>query len=159
MPPVTESPEIPGGAGTPPRPLQGAPSQPTAPPLPPKSDSIQIDVFGRDNPVSVGDPIRYTLSVVNDSDEIDSQVLIQFQLPNGVEVVRVNPRTNPELGQFQNNAGVITLAPIRTMNPGERVDYELVLRSNQPQTFNLEIQARSLRRSAGVVDRVQTDVR
>jgi uncharacterized repeat protein (TIGR01451 family) len=116
-------------------------------------------VFGRDNPVSVGDPIRYTLSVVNDSDEIDSQVLIQFQLPNGVEVVRVNPRTNPELGQFQNNAGVITLAPIRTMNPGERVDYELVLRSNQPQTFNLEIQARSLRRSAGVADRVQTDVR
>jgi hypothetical protein len=159
LPPVTPSPGIPGGAAPQPLPLQGVPSQPTAPPLPARTDSIQLDLFGRDNPVAVGNPIRYALSITNDSDEGDSQVSIQFQLPDGVEVVRVNPRTNPELGQFQNNAGVITLAPIRTMNPGERVDYELVLRSNQPQSFNLDVQARSLRRPAGVSAQVQTDVR
>ncbi len=130
-----------------------------APPLPARSDSIQLSLFGRDNPVAVNDPIRYSLRVMNDSNVRDGQVLIQFLLPPGVKLDRVNPVTNPELSEFRNNAGMISLALIRSMNPGEAVDYEIVLSSNQPQTFALTVQARSERIPEGVTATVQTDVR
>lgn len=161
LPPLSPSPNIPGGPGTPPpAPLRGTPTAPTAPPLPARSDRLQVRLFGRDNPVAVNQEIRYSLNIVNDSDQRDGQVLIQFRLPQGVDVLRIVPVTNPALGgEFQNNAGVISLAPIRSMNPGESVDYVIVLRSNQPQTFDVDLLIRSLRMTEGVSARVQTDVR
>ena len=56
------------------------------------------------------------------------------------------------------NAGVVSLAYIRSMNPGESVKYELVLSSNQPQTFDLNLQVRSLRMPNGFTKTVKTDV-
>jgi hypothetical protein len=44
------------------------------------------------------------------------------------------------------------------MEPGERVDYQLVLSSNQPQTFDLAIQIRSLRMVDGIVETATTTV-
>jgi uncharacterized repeat protein (TIGR01451 family) len=158
LPPAGPTPEVPGGAA--PRPLQGAPENLT--PLPPSapqlSSRLQARLFGRDNPVRVNDPIRYSLRIVNDSNERDGQVGIQFQLPAGVRLERVVPITNPELSEYQINAGIVSLAYIRSMEPGESVEYELVLTSNQPQTFDLNIQIRSLRMRDGFVETVRTEV-
>ncbi len=159
LPPAQSAPQIPGGVGPPVAPLQGAPAPLGPPPLPARSGRIQIRLFGHNNPVAVNDLIHYSLNVTNDSDERDGQILIQFPLPAGVTIVRVNQLTNPELGQFQNNAGVISLALIRSMNPGESVDYKIVLQSNQPQTFDLNIQLRSRAMSDAISATVQTEVR
>ncbi len=158
LPPVQPSPTVPGGSA--PQPLQGSPPAvpPSLPPGPTVSGQLQVSLFGRDNPVRVNDPIRYALRIVNDSTEMDGQVGIQFRLPNGVRLERVNPLTNPELSERRIDAGIVSLAYVRTMNPGEAVDYELVLSSNQPQTFDMEVQVRSLRMPNGVIKKVTTTV-
>ena len=164
LPPAQPPPVIPSGPAAP---LQGAPIAPpaaTAPPVEPipsapaRSERLLVSLLGRDNPARVGQPIRYSLSIVNDSSQRDGQVGIQFRLPDGVQLVRVSPFANPELSEYRIDAGVVSLAYIRSMEPGERVDYQLVLSSNQPQTFDLAIQVRSLRMVDGIVETATTSV-
>ena len=159
LPPVQPPPIIPGG----PAPIPGPDSGPIQPapagpgqPLP--AERLQVSLTSSDNQVGVNDPIRYTLVVFNDSSVADQQVRIQFRLPDGVSVSRITQRRSPELGQFRNQAGVISLADIRTMRPGESIDYELVMVSNQPQTFELAVEAVSQRTPNGVVATSQTTV-
>ena len=84
---------------------------------------------------------------------------IRFKLPDGVAVSRVRQRLSPELGQFRDQAGVIYLADIRTMRPGETVVYDLVLVSNQPkETLNLVVEAVSQRTPDPVVATSQVTV-
>lgn len=157
LPPQQPTPQIPGGRA----PLQGPPPQalPPAPTGPQRSGRLQTQLNLRDNPVRVNDPIRYSLIIANDSNVTDEQVEVQFDLPRGVDVDRITPTTNPELGGlFQRNAGVISLPYIRTMDPGETVEYELVLRSNQPQTFDLNVRVRSQQLPGGVLATATTTV-
>ena len=158
LPPALPPPSIPGGPGTPPSSsdLPDAPIVPL-PTGPLRSDRVQIEIFGRDNPVRVGQPIRYTLRVTNDSDQPDGEVSVRFNLPPGVAVDRVVQRRSPVGGQFDVKAGAVYLADIRSMRPGEVVEYDLVMRSNQPQTFNINVESVS-RRGPGGIDSVQTEV-
>ncbi|MFG0262147.1 MAG: hypothetical protein ACF788_07140 [Novipirellula sp. JB048] len=157
LPPATPPPSIPGGPGqSPPPPDAG----PVAPPLPSgaaKSDRIQVEVFGRDNPVRVGEPIRYTLRVTNDSDQNDGEVSVRFNLPPGVTVERITQRLSPTGGDFEVSAGAVYLADIRSMRANETVEYDIVMSSNQPQTFELNVESVS-RRGPGGSDSVQTEV-
>ena len=157
LPPAGPSPTIPGGQA----PLTGPPPSTPAPvPTgPQRSGLLQMNLLERKDPVRVNEPIRYSLRVVNDSDERDGQVAIQFDLPDGVFVERVNQRTHPELGQFVvGDDNVVRLAEIGTMNPGEVIDYELTLSSNQPQTFLLDILIRSARMREGIRQSIETTV-
>lgn len=156
LPPAGPTPEVPGGAA--PRPLQGAPPAVAPSSGPQRSNRLQAYLLGLDNPVRVNAPIRYSLRIVNDSGERDGQVGIQFQLPDGVRLERVVPTTNPELSEYRVNAGIVSLAYIRSMEPGESVEYTLVLTSNLPQTFNLNVQIRSLRMPDGFVESATTEV-
>lgn len=164
LPNVLPAPNIPGGSA-PQQPLQGAPPMGAPPagtpptnPAPAVSGQLQAKLFGWTNPVRVNDPIRYSLRITNDSLQIDRQIGIQFLLPSGTQLVSVNPRTNPELSERRIDAGVVTLANIPTMQPGESIDYDIVLRSNQPQTFDLEVQVRSVRAQNGIREKVSTTV-
>ncbi|WP_345327777.1 hypothetical protein [Novipirellula rosea] len=157
LPPATTPPTIPGGPGQlPPTPDTG-PVAPALPSGPAKSDRVQVEIFGRDNPVRVGQPIRYTLRVTNDSDQVDGEVSVRFNLPPGVAVERVTQRRSPTGGEFDVKAGAIYLADIRSMRPNETVEYDIVMSSNQPQTFELNVESVS-RRGPGGVDSVQTEV-
>ncbi len=157
LPPVQPAPSIPGGPAPIPAPDEGLQPAP-GPAQPLRSEQLQVSLNIIDNPVRVNEPIRYTLVVVNDASVADGQVRIQFRLPDGVSINRVTQRRSPELREFRNLAGVIRLADIRTMRPGERIDYELVMISNQPQTFDLSVEVFSQRTPDGVVATSQTIV-
>ncbi|MFK8115309.1 MAG: hypothetical protein AB8B91_24125 [Rubripirellula sp.] len=162
LPPLQPTPQIPVG----PAPLQGDPSN--AAPLGPLGPSGQTGPLLADrlvtrltpyaNPVRVNELISYSLRIVNDSNEADGQVEIQFELPPGVKLERVNQRKNPELSRRDINAGMVTLQTIPRMNPGETIDYEIVMSSNQPQTFDLNVAVRSLRMPQGDRQSVTTTV-
>ena len=98
------------------------------------------------------------LRITNNANQRDGQIDIQFPLPPGVRVNRISRRTNPELSQFQNNAGVISLAPVPSMNPGESIDYEIELSSNQPQDLRLNVQIRSLLLQTPIQVQAKVDV-
>lgn len=158
LPPAGAPPEIPGGPA--PEPLRGTPRnlEPSQPTGPIRSGRLQTSLFGRDNPVRVNDPIRYSLRVTNDSNIRDGQIGVQFALPPGVKLERLVPLTNPELSEYRVDAGVVSLPYIPNLDPGESADFELVLSSNQPQTFDLNVQVRSLNMPAGYAESVSTTV-
>ncbi len=158
LPPATPPPSIPGGSA----PGTTAPPQTTTPPqaTPPQSTGrgLTLSLIAYDNPGNVGQPLRYALRVTNDSNDIDSQVNVRFNLPSGVSVERVNQTKSPELGQFQSSAGMIYLNEIRSMRPGESIDYDIVVSSNQPQTFTITAEAVSRLAPGGIASSAQTRV-
>ena len=114
------------------------------------SGGLQVSLLARDNPVSVGSPIRYRLKIINDSTERDSDLTIQFRLPDGLRLDRVSRSTNPEVGEFQIGAGALATASVPSIEPGEQLDYEIVLIGNQPTTFDFTIDVKSYREEEGV---------
>ncbi|TWT56175.1 COG1361 family protein [Allorhodopirellula solitaria] len=157
LPPAMTPPAIPGGPGTPP-----APQQPyTPPPSPsdqPAPGTLRLDVLQRDISPRVGDPIGYSIRLTNDTDQIDQAVQIAFDLPAGVTVVRLTQTQSPELGRFTRGGNTIYFEEIRSIKPRESIDYELVLQSNQPQNFNLLIEAVSRNFPAGIAARQPTEI-
>ena len=160
LPPALTPPAIPGGPGTPP-PSNTPP--PTTPPSPSdrnsaNTGSIRLDVLQRDISPRVGDAIGYSLRLTNDTNLIDNAVQIAFDLPPGVSIERLSQTQSPELSRFNRSGNTIYFEEIRSIKPGESIDYELVLRSNQPQTFNLLIEAVSRNFPAGIAARQPTEV-
>lgn len=153
LPPTLTPPIAPSGPA-PQLPLQGAPT--TAPPAaatpaaPQRSEQLQMQLFALDNPARMTAPIRYRLILTNDSVQRDGQIAMQFRLPPGVSVQRVNPISNPESNDFRADGGVVSIPPIPSMEPGESIEYQIVLVSNQPQSFDMTIQAQSQRMPAGI---------
>ncbi len=159
LPPALPAPSIPGGqaprTNTPP----ALPNNPVQPNLQGGAGrGLRLSLLARDNPGTVGQPLRYALSVTNDSAEVDSQVRINFNLGNGVSVERVNQRMSPQQGEFQSSAGIIFLNEIRSMRPGETIDYDISLVSNQPQTIDLVVEAVSRLSPGGVSASASTRV-
>jgi uncharacterized repeat protein (TIGR01451 family) len=158
LPPVTAAPSIPGGSA-PQSPAPPASQSNVSPP--PRAATIggpRISMIVLDNPARVGQPIRYSLEIFNDSNEVDGQVNIQFNLPTGVSIERLQQRKSPDLSEARNSAGVVYLNEIRSMRPGEKIDYDIVLVSNQPQTFTITANAVSRLSPNPVATSVQTRV-
>ncbi len=157
LPQVLPTPTIPQGAAPQPTvPPRTQPAQPNA--IPNTGRGPRLELINRDNPVQVGRPIRYALRISNESAEIDSRVGIRFKLPSGVRVDSINQRLNPGGVEIQESAGMIYLSDIRTMRPGESIDYDIVLISNQPQAFDLNVEAISQQSPGGVSASASTQV-
>lgn len=167
LPPVLSTPVAPNAPTTiaPALPLQGGansgtPATPpvTATPVPQRTEKLQMRLVAMTNPARVAQPIRFRLTVINDSSERDGQIAMQFRLPAGVRLLSANPITNPEANTFTVNGDVVTLKPIGSMPPGSSAEFQIVLESNQPQTFDFTIQAQSQRMQAGIAQTVRTTV-
>ncbi len=160
LPPIQPTPVVPLG----PAPIPAVPrnSTPTLPPsaanTPPIANALSLSLLDRDDPVRVGQPIRYALSVRNTTNQLDSNVGLRFRLPPGVEVSRVTQRTAPAAGAYRREGDTIYLNDIRDLRPGESVDYDLELVSNQPQNLELTVEAISRLMPGGTTASQQTRV-
>ena len=146
LPPALPPPTIPNNPAPnpadtrlPPAPLPTAPG--TTSPTGPIGGSLSLSLLDRDDPVRVGQPIRYSLSVRNNSSQIDGAVAIRFRRPPGIEVSRVAQRRAPGAGGFRPDGELVYLDEIRDLRPGEVVDFDIELISNQPQDLELTIEA------------------
>ncbi len=163
LPPVLSTPTVPN----PLPPITDAPrtTTPTPQPTPSPSDlgvpgtgSLSLSLLDRNDPVRVGQPIGYSLSVRNTSNQVDSSVGLRFRLPPGVEVTRVSQRTAPGVRGYRREGDTIYLDDIRDLRPGETVDYDIELSSNQPQELELVIEAVSRLLPAGTSTSQRTRV-
>ncbi len=103
--------------------------------------SISLSLLDRDDPVRVGQPIRYSLSVRNNSNQFDGNVGIRFRLPGGISINRVAQRAAPNGAGFRREGEVIYLDDIRDIRPGETIDFDIELVGNQPQDLELVVEA------------------
>ncbi|MCA9140976.1 MAG: hypothetical protein KDB00_29595 [Planctomycetales bacterium] len=157
LPPASAPPGIPGPLPIPmPGPSPSAPG--TAPRQPAEPKSLGLSISGPNAAVFVNQPIRYDLIVTNPSIEPDGNVSIRFNLPDGVDVLRVEQATSPDLGGFSRNGNLIYLKDIGTMRPGESIKYVIMLVSNQPQTYTITAEAVSRGKELGARSQVTTQV-
>jgi len=158
LPPARTPPTIPGGPGTPPP--VSRPPPPTSPSdrEPRDQGTLRLDVLQRDISPRVGDPIGYSIRLNNDTNRIDNAVQIAFDLPNGVSVERLTQTQSPELGRITRRGNTIYFEEIRSIKPGETIDYELVLKSNQPQTYDLLLEAVSRNFPGGIANSQRTEI-
>lgn len=159
MPPAGPAPRIPET----PAPIPADPQAPpadaaeTPPTAPDQLDgTLMLTLVDRDDPVRSGQPIRYSLSVRNISDEVDSMVALRFRLPEGVELIRAVQRLAPEADQYRREGDIVHLEEIRDLRPGEAVDFDLELICNQPKTLELVVEAQSRLSPEGVSVRQST---
>jgi hypothetical protein len=120
--------------------------------------ALAISLLDRDDPVRVGQPMRYALSIRNNSADFDGNVGVRFRLPAGVEVVRVSQRTAPGDAGIRRDGDMVYLNDIRDMRPGEIVDYDIELRSTIPQDVEIVAEAVSRLVQGGVKASQQTRV-
>lgn len=103
--------------------------------------ALAISLLDRDDPVRVGESMRYALSIRNNSADFDGNVGVRFRLPAGVEVMRVSQRTAPGQAGIRRDGDMVYLDDIRDMRPGETVDYDIELRSTLPQDVEIVVEA------------------
>ncbi len=156
LPPATAPPMIPGPP-TRPAPTQDPTPRP-APSQPEEPKSLGLSITGPSTAVFVNQPIRYDLRVTNPSSQQDGNVSIRFNLPDGVQVVRVTQPLSPELGEFSPNGNYIYLKDIGTLRPFESIDYLILLTCNQPKTFTITAEAVSRGKPKGARSQVTTQV-
>jgi len=145
LPPISPTPMIPSA----PAPIPADPRSP-APNLPPSAapssptgpigTTLALTLLDRDDPVRIGQPIRYALSVTNNSSQVDGNVGIRFLLPNGVSVSRIAQRTAGVVGT-RSEGNTVYLDEIRDLRSGETVNYDIELLSNQAQDLELVVEA------------------
>lgn len=146
LPPISATPSIPTTpAPIPADPRTAAPSLPPAAspssPTGPIGTTLSLSLLDRDDPVRVGQPIRYALSVTNNSSQFDGNVGIRFRLPSGVSVARVSQRLAPGGVGTRTEGDTVYLDDIRDLRPGETVNYDIELTSNQPMDLELVVEA------------------
>lgn len=156
LPQSTAPPLIPGPQAVP------TPEQPAAPPVAPtqpaEPEALGLSISGPNAAVFVNQPIRYDLKVTNPSSRQDGNVSIRFNLPEGVQVVRITQPLSPELGEWNRNGDQIYLKDIGTLRPFESIDYVILLVSNQAQTFTITAEAVSRGKRLGARSQVTTQV-
>jgi hypothetical protein len=163
-PPAAAPPALPPALSTPtvpatPIPRSGDALPGAGPSLPPSAvapapsgqgtGALALRLLDRDDPVRVGQPIRYSLSVTNSSSQVDGNVGIRFRVPPGVEVSRVVQRLAPGANNFRREGDTVYLDEIRDIRPNETVDFDIELLSNQPQDLELLVEAISRMYPAG----------
>ncbi|WP_167546783.1 DUF11 domain-containing protein [Stieleria maiorica] len=156
LPPATAPPMIPDRQPVP-APDQGPAPSPT-PRQPAEPQALGLTITGPNAAVFVNQPIRYDLKVTNPSSQPDGNVSIRFNLPEGVDVIRVTQPLSPELGEFSPNGGYIYLKDIGTLRPFESIDYLILLTCNQPKTFTITAEAVSRGKPLGARSEVTTQV-
>ncbi len=140
-------------------PLPPPPARTPPPVLPPTAaGQLRLDLVSLDLLPQPGRNIRYALSVINNVNVIDSAVQVYFRLPPGVRLVQVI-QTTDTLSRFDRQGDTIYLQEIRTLRPGDKIDFQIVLASDAPQTFELAVEATSRNAPQPARAAVRTEVR
>ncbi len=159
LPPVSPPPTIPSApAPIPAVPSFSTPALPSPPPGAVPTNTLSLSLLDRDDPVRVGEPIRYALAVQNTGGQPDGAVGLRFKMPPGVELTRVAQRYAPTTNQFRREGDTIYLEEIRDLRAGETIDYEIELVSNQPQQIQLTVEAISRLVPSGAIANQSTRV-
>jgi len=86
--------------------------------------AMQMVVLDDQDPVTSKSNVVYSIRVWNEGDANDSNVTMRAELPKGLEFVSANGPTEHSV-----DGSTVTFKPIKTMEPGARVDYKVIAKS------------------------------
>lgn len=130
------------GSQTPP--LTPPPTQPSTPP-PAAAGKLTLSLNTNDNPVAVNENVTFNMTVKNDRNVPDAQVVTEILVPAGTRLIRVLQTyyNGNVVENISADGTVIRLQPIASMRAGEEVSYTLVLASTVPQILTVEASSTS----------------
>lgn len=82
--------------------------------------ALQLAVFDAEDPVRKDSKVEYTIEVWNEGDAPDQNVRLVAMLPKNLKFDSADGPT-----EMKNDGSKITFDPIKTMRPGERVEYTI----------------------------------
>lgn len=138
-----------------PAPVNPAPANPTpidpgSTALPAEAGGLKLRIYDDNDPVLVGDEIRYRVQITNTSNRPDRQVQLRFALARDVDLISIQQTRFPE-SQFAGvRAGYYYINEITELAAGDTIEYVLILRSSSPQLAGVRVQAYSQNNPNGV---------
>ncbi len=104
--------------------------------------ALQLVVLDDEDPVAKGSNVVYTIRVWNEGDADDNQVVVNAELPQGLEFVSASgPSEHKQDGRN------LTFEPIETLKAGDCADYKVTAKStgNGEVRFSATLQSKSLK--------------
>jgi len=127
--------------------------------LPPVSGSLKLTVNSFDNPVQVGDEVRYLIQLTNDRDASDKQVEVVAVAPQGMRikgvVSRKIKRVPVDAAESNEQKWVIRFQELRAR---EAVDLKVTVEATEPGMKDFTVQVRSLRTPQAIQESETTEV-
>jgi hypothetical protein len=136
---------------TQPEPDDPPPAQP--PPQAPIGE-LEVTAVDRSDPVRVGQPVIYDLSIFNNRNVSDREVEVTIVIPRGLKYERLQG----ELGVRRFERGTIYATPIAEMRAGERIPAVLELTAIEPGMHTVVVRVTSQRTRQPVAVEQTTDV-
>ncbi|GAA4450528.1 DUF11 domain-containing protein [Novipirellula rosea] len=87
--------------------------------------AMQMLVIDDEDPVSNGDEVVYMIRVWNEGDAADSKVKVVAELPEGLTFKSAEGPT-----KHKQDGSSVTFEPIKTMKPGDRMDYKVTAKAS-----------------------------
>ncbi|EMI19756.1 60 kDa outer membrane protein [Rhodopirellula maiorica SM1] len=87
--------------------------------------AMQMLVIDDEDPVSNGGEVAYMIRVWNEGDAADNKVKVVAELPEGLTFQSAEGPT-----KHSQDGSSITFEPIKTMKPGERMDYKVIAKAD-----------------------------
>jgi uncharacterized repeat protein (TIGR01451 family) len=157
-PPATAAP-LPG-TGLPPRgstPLPGSPPltgtpQPLGAATPGTPAGLELTLDARGDRWRVGDQIDYLLTIRNNRNVPDNNVIVSVQLPQQLQLKNYSGPVTA--GEHSGDWRSIRMVPIQTLRPGESVQFTISVDVTQAGQLTTRAEVRSLRTPEGVAREV-----
>ncbi|MDV6030398.1 MAG: DUF11 domain-containing protein [Phycisphaera sp. RhM] len=104
--------------------------------------ALQIAVIDDEDPVKDGSKVQYLITVWNEGEAPDQDVQLIARLPNNLKFDSADGPTDAK-----NDADTITFEPIKTMEPGDRVEYTVTAKPTGTGNarFEATLQSKSLK--------------
>ncbi|GAA5504841.1 DUF11 domain-containing protein [Novipirellula caenicola] len=103
--------------------------------------AMQLLVIDDEDPVSNGDEVVYMIRVWNEGDAADNKVKVVAELPEGLTFQSAEGPT-----KHNQDGSKITFEPIKTMQPGDRMDYKVIAKAegNENVLFKAKLSSEKL---------------
>ncbi len=106
----------------------GNPSSPGSPNgQPARSGAWRMVLVESDDPVILGETMRYFLSIRNEQNVADKNIRIRLTRPDGIALTVTSGGVTIPVQEDPNDRRVVILPPINFVRAGERLDYTLIV--------------------------------
>jgi uncharacterized repeat protein (TIGR01451 family) len=120
----------------------------------PGTDNLKINLIDTTDPVVVGEPIRYTLSILNEGNNPVDGVQVRVRYPEMLKFGSMEG-VQPSFPM----AGVMDLPTINTLRGGELITRRFAFESPVAQVVALTVEVTARRSNATIRDQTETTVR
>jgi uncharacterized repeat protein (TIGR01451 family) len=127
--------------------------------LPPASGLLNLTVSSLDNPVQVGDEVRYLVQLTNDRDASDKQVEVVAVAPEGMKIKGISStqvrRVPVDASQSNDRKWVMRFQELRAR---EAIDLKVTVVASEAGMKDFVVQVRSIRTPQGMQQTETTEV-